>query len=175
MCSILSPIYREAKWNSKKWSDFSQMVQLVHGRGQLQSQILWGKFSAHLISFLTSKSKPSLSPQHGPLGLPSSSLRETALVRSTDHLHCQIQWSLSVFILHNFLSASKATGPFFPSWNPLWPFPKWLPSWGKCFSYLPRSFFLVPFDGSSSTAQPINAPMLNPGPSFSLFSCSLLP
>lgn len=170
MCSILSPIYREAKWNSKKLSDFSQMVQLVHDRDQLQSQILWGKFSAHLISFLTSKSKPSLSPQHGPLGLPSSSLRETALVRSTDHLHWQIQWSLSVFILHNFLSTFKAIGLFFL----LWPFPKWLPSCGKCFSYLSRSFFFVSFDGSSSTAQPINVPMLNPGPSFSLFSCSLL-
>ena len=148
--------------SEKKLSDFSQLVQLVHGRDEFQSQILEGKSSTYPISFLTSKSKPLLSLQHGPLGFPSCSLRQMALVGSTDHLHCQSSGRHP----SSFFTTScqhKAIG------NPVWPsFPKWLLSCGKFSSCLPESFFLVSFEGSSSLAQSINAPASTLGP-FLLF------
>lgn len=145
------------------------MVRLVHGRDEFQSQISEGKSSTYPISFLTSKSKPLLSFQHGPLGFPSCSLREIALVRSTDHLHCQIQWWASIFILHNFLSAQS-------NWKAsLTPFSKMTAVLWWVFFLPPWKLFLGVFCCTSSFTQPINAPSLSPGPFSSLLSCSLLP
>lgn len=115
------------------------MVRLVHGRDEFQSQISEGKSSTYPISLLTSKSKPLLSLQHGPLGFPSYSLREIALVRSADHLHCQIQWSASIFILHHFLSAQS-------NWeSSLTPFSKMTAVQCKFSSCLPERFFFMSF------------------------------
>ena len=115
--------------------------------------------------------------------LPSFQIQTSALSspRSTGGFHPVLldEWLLSGLLTTSIAKSSgQHPSPFFTTscqhkaiGNPLWlSFPKWLLSCGKFSSCLPESFFLVSFDGTSSFAQPINAPSFNHWPFSSLLS-----